>query len=111
MTIFPAIVKANKLNNDSIKLVRVDGAGKLVAMLEKRVDAMHENQRLVHDKTLATQQLKVGLNLVRAKDGESKPTGWMNPAYWEMTLDMAREYQELKTDMKPADFYTNTLIK
>lgn len=40
LTIFPAIVQANKLNADSIKFVRIDGAGKLVAMLEKRVDAM-----------------------------------------------------------------------
>jgi len=183
MTIFPAIIKANKLNNDSIKFVRVDGAGKLVAMLEKRVDAMLgglENQSLilsqrglavtniaysdvgantlglvihVHkdtleknpklvqafiratqksiayteknpdeaiaalarikpdlDRTLAMQQLKAGLTLVRAKDGESRPIGWMNPADWEMTLDMAREYQDLKTEMKPADFYTNNLV-
>jgi len=184
LTIFPAIIKANKLNSDAIKFVRVDGAGKLVAMLEKRVDAMlgglenqslilaqrglavtniaysdvgantlglvihvhkdtfDKNQKLVQgfiratqksiayaeknpdeaiaalakikpdlDRTLAMQQLKAGLNLVRAKDGESRPIGWMNPADWEMTLDMAREYQELKTDMKPADFYTNALIK
>ncbi len=183
LTIFPAIVKANKLNGDSIKFVRVDGAGKLVAMLEKRVDAMLgglENQSLilvqrglavtniaysdvgantlglvihVHkdtleknpklvqafiratqksiayaeknpdeaiaafakikpdlDRTLAMQQLKAGLNLVRAKDGENQPLGWMNPADWDMTLNMAREYQELKTDMKPGDFYTNALI-
>lgn len=183
MTIFPAIIKSNKLNSESIKFVRVDGAGKLVAMLEKRVDAMLgglENQSLilsqrglavtniaysdvgantlglvihVHketleknpklvqafiratqkaiayaeknpdeaiaalakikpdlDKTLAMQQLKAGLTLVRAKEGESKPIGWMNPADWQLTLDMAREYQDLKTDMKPTDFYINNLV-
>jgi len=50
LTIFPSIVQANKLNGDAIKFVRVDGAGKLVAMLEKRVDAMLgglENQSLI----------------------------------------------------------------
>jgi len=182
LTIFPAIVQANKLNGDSIKFVRVDGAGKLVAMLEKRVDAMLgglENQSLilaqrglavnniayadvgantlglvihVHketleknpklvqgfiratqkaiayteknpdeaiaalakikpdmDKALAMQQLKAGLTLVRANGGASQPIGWMNPADWEGTLRMAREFQELKTVMKPVDFYTNQL--
>jgi len=183
LTIFPAILKANNLNSDAIKFVRVDGAGKLVAILEKRVDAMLgglENQSLilaqrglavtniaysdvgantlglvihVHkdtleknpkivqgfiratqkaiafteknpdeaiaalarikpdlDKVLAMQQLKAGLMLVRAKGGENQPIGWMNPADWETTLNMARDYQELKTDMKPADFYTNALV-
>jgi NitT/TauT family transport system substrate-binding protein len=183
LTIFPAIVQANKLNADSIKFVRVDGAGKLVAMLEKRVDAMLgglENQSLilaqrglpvtniayadvgantlglvihVHkdtadkspklvqgfiratqkaiayaeknpdeaiaalakvkpdlDKTLAMQQLKAGLGLVRASGGGAQPIGWMNPADWENTLKMAQDYQELKTDMKVTDFYSNALV-
>lgn len=182
LAIFPAITQANKLNGDSIKFVRVDGAGKLVAMLEKRVDAMLgglENQSLilaqrglavtniayadvgantlglvihVHkdtleknpklvqgfihatqkaiayteknpdeaiaalakikpdlDKVLAMQQLKAGLTLVRATGGTSQPIGWMNPADWDGTLRMAREFQELSTDMKPVDFYTNKL--
>lgn len=50
MAIFPAILKTNKLDEKAIKFVRVDGAGKLVAMLEKRVDAMLgglENQSLI----------------------------------------------------------------
>lgn len=183
LTIFPAIVQANKLNGDSIKFLRVDGAGKLVAMLEKRVDAMLgglENQSLilaqrglpvvniaysdvgantlglvihVHketldkspklvagfvratqkaiayaeknpdeaiaalakikpdlDRALAMQQLKAGLALVRAEGGASQPIGWMNPADWESTLRMGREYQELKTEMKAGDFYTNGIV-
>ena len=184
LTIFPAIVQANKLNGDAIKFVRVDGAGKLVAMLEKRVDAMLgglENQSLilaqrglpvtnlayadvgantlglvihVHkdtlasnpklvqgfvratqksiayaeaypdeaiaalvkvkpdlDKTLAMQQLKAGLTLVRANGSAGQPIGWMNPSDWENTLRMGREFQELKTDMKATDFYVNNLAK
>lgn len=183
LTIFPAIIKNNKLNADAIKFVRVDGPGKLVATLEKRVDAMlgglenqslilaqrglavtniaysdvgantlglvihvnketlEKNPKLVQgfiratqksiayteknpeeaiaalarikpdlDKGLAMQQLKAGLQLVRAKDGENRPIGWMNPADWETTLDMAREYQDLKTEMKATDFYVNNLV-
>ena len=182
LTIFPAIVQANKLNGDAIKFVRVDGAGKLVAMLEKRVDAMLgglENQSLilaqrglavtniayadvgantlglvihVHketlekspklvqgfvratqkaiayaeknpdeaiaalakikpdlDKDLAMKQLKAGLTLVRAVGGAAQPIGWMNPADWDNTLRMAREYSDLKTDMKATDFYVNNI--
>ena len=184
LTIFPAIVQANKLNGDAIKFLRVDGAGKLVATLEKRVDAMLgglENQSLilaqrglaitniayadvgantlglvihVHketfekspklvqgfvratqkaiayternpdeainalakikpdlDKALAKQQLLAGLTLVRAAGGSAQPIGWMNPADWDNTLNMGREYQEVKTDMKATDFYTNTLVR
>lgn len=50
MTIFPSIASANKLNMEKISFVRVDGNGKLVAMLEKKVDAMLggiENQSLI----------------------------------------------------------------
>ena len=61
------------------------------------------------DKALAMQQLKAGLTLVRANGGASQPIGWMNPADWEGTLRMAREFQELKTVMNPVDFYTNQL--
>lgn len=184
LTIFPAIVQANKLNGDAIKFVRVDGAGKLVAMLEKRVDAMLgglENQSLilaqrglavtdiayadvgantlglvihVHkdtlaaspklvqgfvratqkaiayaeknpdeaiaalakikpdlDKDLAMKQLKAGLTLVRANGSAGQPIGWMNPADWDNTLKMGRDYSELKTEMKAADFYLNNIAK
>ena len=50
IVIFPAIVSNNKLTGDAIKFLRVDGAGKVVAMLEKRVDAMLgglKNQALI----------------------------------------------------------------
>ena len=184
LTIFPAIVQANKLNGEAIKFVRVDGAGKLVAMLEKRVDAMLgglENQSLilaqrglavtniayadvgantlglvihVHkdtlaanpklvqgfvratqksidyaeknpdeaiaalakikpdlDRDLAMKQLKAGLTLVRANGSAGQPIGWMNPADWDNTLKMGRDYSELKTDMKATDFYVNNIAR
>lgn len=183
LAIFPAVVQANKLKEDSVKFLRVDGAAKIVAMLEKRVDAMLgglENQALLleqkgmpvtsiayadigantlglvlhaHketleknpkmvkafiratqksiayteknpeeaiaaiakikpdlDKALAMKQLKAGLTLVRANGSAGQPIGWMSPSDWEQTLRMGRDFQELKTDMKAGDFYTNTLV-
>jgi NitT/TauT family transport system substrate-binding protein len=50
LVIFPAILANAKMGPDSVKFLRVDGAGKVVAMLEKRVDAMLgglENQALI----------------------------------------------------------------
>jgi len=63
------------------------------------------------DKTLAMQQLKAGLTLVRANGSAGQPIGWMNPADWDNTLKLARDYSELKTDMKATDFYVNNLAK
>ena len=50
LVIFPAILANAKMPADSVKFLRIDGAGKVVAMLEKRVDAMLgglENQALI----------------------------------------------------------------
>ena len=50
LVIFPAILANAKMAPDSVKFLRIDGAGKIVAMLEKRVDAMLgglENQALI----------------------------------------------------------------
>ena len=47
LTIMPALVKANKLDESKLNFLRVDGATKLVATLEKKADAMlggSENQ-------------------------------------------------------------------
>jgi NitT/TauT family transport system substrate-binding protein len=184
LIIFPAIIAANKLNPDKINFMRVDGNGKLVATLEKKVDAMLggiENQSLilaqrgmpvnnlayadigantlglvisVHadtlknnpalvqkfvratqksiayaeknpeeaiaaiakikpdlDKDLALKQLKAGLTLQRASGGAAQPIGWMNPDDWNMTLKMAQEFQDVKTDMPATAFYTNQFVK
>jgi NitT/TauT family transport system substrate-binding protein len=47
LVIMPALIKANKLDESKLNFLRVDGAAKLVATLEKRADAMlggSENQ-------------------------------------------------------------------
>ncbi len=180
LTIMPALIKANKLDEAKMNILRVDGATKLVATLEKKADAMlggSENQpfileqkglkttvinyadfgvntmglaihvhsdtlkdkpKLVEgfiratqkafgdaekepaaaiaagikikpdmDKDLALKQLNAGLKLVRSRSAPSAPMGQMQAGDWEMTLNLMRDYQELKTDMKAEAFYTN----
>ena len=183
LTIMPALVKANKLDESKLSFVRVDGAAKLVAILEKRTEAMlggSENQpfileqkglkttvinyadfgvntmglaihvhndtlrdkpRLVEgfiratqkafaeaekdpaasvtaglkakpdmDKDLALKQLNAGLKLVRSRAAPTATIGQMQPGDWEMTLNLMKDYQELKTDMKADAFYTNAHV-
>ncbi len=183
LTIMPALIKANKLDEAKMNILRVDGAAKLVAILEKRAEAMlggSENQpfileqkglkttvlnyadfgvntmglaihvhadtlkdkpKLVEgfiratqkayadaekdpaaaiaaglkvkpdmDKDLALKQLNAGLKLVRSRSASTAPIGQMQAGDWEMTLNLMKEYQELKTDMKADAFYTNALL-
>jgi NitT/TauT family transport system substrate-binding protein len=183
LTIMPALIKANKLDESKINFLRVDGATKLVATLEKRTDGMlggSENQpfileekglkttvlnyadfgvntmglaihvhedtmkskaKLVEgfiratqkafadaekdpaasiaagvkvkpdmDKAMATKQLVAGLKLVRSRAAPNAPIGQMQHGDWEMTLNLMKDYQELKTDMKADAFYTNAYL-
>lgn len=183
LVIMPALIKANKLDESKLNFLRVDGATKLVATLEKKADAMlggSENQVFVleqrglkttvlnyadygvntmglaihvhadtlkdkpqmvagfiratqkafadaekdtaasvaagmkvkpdMDKDMATKQLLAGLKLVRSRSAPNAPIGQMQAGDWKMTLDLMKEYQELKTDMKADAFYTNDLL-
>lgn len=180
LVIMPALIKANKLDESKVNFLRVDGATKLIATLEKKADAMlggSENQvfvleqrglkttvlnyadygvntmglaihvhndtlkekpKLVEgfvratqkafaeaekdpaaaiaaglkakpdmDKEMAMKQLLAGLKLVRSRAAPTAPIGQMQPGDWQMTLDLMKEYQELKTDLKADAFYTN----
>jgi NitT/TauT family transport system substrate-binding protein len=183
LAIFPAIVQYNKLNNDAIKFLRVDGATKVVALLEKRVDAMlggMENQTFIleqrgtpvntinykdvgvntvglvihahndtisknpdlvrrfvratqksiayaeknHDEALASvfkikpdldkdmarKQLVVSIPLIRANNADNQPLGYMDKAAWALTLDLMKQYRELKTEQPASSFYTNQFL-
>src|SRR5262245_62046348 len=183
LTIMPALIKANKLDESKVNFLRVDGATKLVATLEKRADGLlggSENQPFileqkglkttvlnyadygvntmglaihVHNDTLkdkpklvegfiratqkafmdaekdpdasiaagikvkpdmekdmALKQLKAGLELVRSRSAPKAPIGEMQAGDWQMTLDLMKDYQELKTDMKADAFYTNAYL-
>jgi NitT/TauT family transport system substrate-binding protein len=180
LTIMPALIKANKLDEAKVNFLRVDGAAKLVATLENKAHAMlggSENQpfileqrglkttvinyadfgvntmglaihvhndtlkdkpKLVEgfiratrkafadaekdppaaiaaglkakpdmDKDLALKQLNAGLKLVRSRAAPTAPIGQMVAGDWEMTLNLMKDYQELKTDLKADAFYTN----
>lgn len=180
LVIMPALIKANKLDESKVNFLRVDGATKLIATLEKKADAMlggSENQvfvleqrglkttvlnyadygvntmglaihvhndtlkeksKLVEgfvratqkafaeaekdpaaaiaaglkakpdmDKDMAMKQLLAGLKLVRSRAAPTAPIGQMQPGDWQMTLDLMKEYQELKTDLRSDAFYTN----
>lgn len=183
LAIFPAIVQYNKLNGDAIKFLRVDGATKVVALLEKRVDAMLgglENQTfileqrgtpvntinykdvgvntvglVIHthndtigknpdlvrrfvratqksiayaeknqdealasvfkikpdlDKEMARKQLLVSIPLIRANNAGSQPLGYMDQDSWSLTLDLMKQYRELKTDRPVTQFFTNQFV-
>lgn len=61
------------------------------------------------DKDMALKQLKAGLQLVRSKSAATAAIGFMPAADWQMTLDLMKEYQDLKTDMQASAFFTNDL--
>lgn len=62
------------------------------------------------DKDMALKQLKAGLKLVRSKAAPSAAIGFMPEADWKMTLDLMKEFQDLKTDMPVTAFFTNDLL-
>jgi NitT/TauT family transport system substrate-binding protein len=59
------------------------------------------------DKGMALKQLQAGLKLVRSKAAPDAPIGFMPPGDWQMTLDLMKEFQDLKTDMPATAFFTN----
>jgi NitT/TauT family transport system substrate-binding protein len=62
------------------------------------------------NEALALKQLQAGLKLVRSKAAPEAPIGSMAESDWRMTLDLMKEYQELKTDMPASAFFTNELM-
>lgn len=62
------------------------------------------------DKDMALKQLNAGLKLVRSKAAPTAAIGFMPAADWQMTLDLMKEFQELKTDMPASAFFTNDLL-
>jgi NitT/TauT family transport system substrate-binding protein len=181
--LWPAVVAANRLNGNSIRLVMMDAAAKVPAVLEKNVDAVLGGisdqpnlmrQRnvepvvipfydvgvntigmsiLAHPDTIA-QKPDLVRRFVRAtaksyeatladpaaaaaavkcmksdlveatllaevndsnagtKQGMTtgKRIGWNDPAAWQQTFELMRDYRELKTDMPPTAFYTNDFV-
>lgn len=180
LALLPAVWKATGVDGSKVKMLTVDGAGKIVAILQKRVDGILaglENQVVVLDQKglkqttfafadlgvntegltilvskstldgkpdlvarfvratrkavelsqadpdeavaaalaekpqadhdLLKTQLIASLALLESPDSKGHGLGYMAPSDWARTLDLMREYQELKTDMPPDAFYTN----
>jgi NitT/TauT family transport system substrate-binding protein len=61
------------------------------------------------DKAMALKQLQAGLKLVRSKAAPRASIGFMPASDWQMTLDLMKEFQDLKTDMPASAFFTNDL--
>ena len=61
-----------------------------------------------HDLSLA--QLKAGMTLMQSPHGADQPVGWMAAQDWADTLQLMKDYQDLKTDMPPTAFWTDEFL-
>jgi NitT/TauT family transport system substrate-binding protein len=61
-----------------------------------------------HDLSLA--QLKAGMALMESPRGAGKPIGWMAEQDWAETLQLMKDYQELKTDLPGSAFWTDAFL-
>ena len=178
--LWPAVVAANKLDGNSIRLVMMDPAAKIPSVLEKQTDALlggisdqpnlmrqrnvepivipfydvgvntigmsiitHPDiiakqpdlvrrfvratarsyeamlaepaaaaasvKRMKDDLVEATLLAEVSDSNASSKAGlvAGKRIGWNDPAAWQQTFELMRDYRELKTDMPSTAFFTN----
>ncbi len=183
LALLPALLKRNGVDGDKVKILRVEGAGKMVAITEKRVEAIEsglDNQSLTlaaqgvaitdfgyaaHgvntvgltiqtnrdtltgnpdlvrrfvkattrsfdaamkepdasikagqkvkpdlDTALSLAQLKVGIGLIKSPASKDLPLGQFAAKDWADTVELMKTYQDLQTDMKPEEFYTNDFV-
>jgi NitT/TauT family transport system substrate-binding protein len=183
LALLPALLKRNGVDGDKVKILRVEGAGKMVAIAEKRVEAIEsglDNQSLTlaaqgiaitdfgyaaygvntvgltihtnHDTlssnpdlvrrfvkattrsfeaaikdpeasikagqkvkpdmetALSLAQLKVGIALMKSPASKDLPIGQFAAKDWTDTVELMKTYQDLQTDMKPEEFYTNDFV-
>lgn len=62
------------------------------------------------DKDLLRAQLLASLGLLESPASKGTPLGYMAPADWAATLETMKRYQDVVTDMKPTDFYTDQFV-
>ena len=181
--LWPAVVAANRLDANSIRLVMMDAAAKVPAVLERNVDAVlggitdqpnlmrqrgvepviipfydvgvntigmavicHPDtiaqkpdlvrrfaratsrsyeamlaepaaaaaavKRMKTDLVEATLLSEVGDSNALTRQGmtQGRRIGWNDPAAWQQTFELMRDYRELKTDMAATGFYTNDFV-
>jgi NitT/TauT family transport system substrate-binding protein len=61
-----------------------------------------------HDLSLA--QLKAGMSLMKSPHGPNQPVGWMAVQDWADTLQLMKDYQDLKTDQPATSFWTDAYL-
>ena len=183
LALLPALLKRNLVDADKVKILRVEGAGKMVAIAEKRAEAIMsglDNQSItlaaqgvpitdfgyaaygvntvgltIHahrdtlagnpdlvrrfvkatirsfeaaikdpdasvragqkvkpdlDTALSLAQLKVGIGLIKSPASKDLPPGQFAPQDWTDTVDLMKTYQDLQTELKPEEFYTNEFV-
>jgi NitT/TauT family transport system substrate-binding protein len=181
--LFPAFEKSAGIDKSKIRTVQIDPAGKVVALLEKRVDAIigglddqyflvqqkgahpvgmkfadhgantvgltvltsdaliKKNPDLVRRFLKATArsweaaikdpgaavdallkvrpdlnrdsqigQLKADISFIASPANKGKPFGYSAPEDWDRTMNILKEYRDLKTDKPASAFYTNAYL-
>ena len=181
--LFPAFAKSAGVDVSKVSLVQIDPAGKVVALLEKRVDAilgglddqyflvkqkggnptgmkfadhgantvgltLVVNQSTIDakpdlvkrflkasarswqaaikepdaaidallkirpdlDRTSQKGQLLADISFVATDANKDKPFGYNAEADWERTMNILKEYRDLKTDKPAGAFYTNDFV-
>ena len=58
----------------------------------------------------ARKVLDVTLSILLSPNNNEKRIGLNVPSDWESALDLLKKYNDLKTDMKASDFYTNDFV-
>lgn len=183
LALLPALWKANGVDGSKVRLLNVDGSGKLVAILQKQADGILSGlegqviilkqrgleqtvlpfatlganteglvivaskktiesnpdlvQRFVRattksieaaranpdaaveaaakakpdvDTKLMRAQLDVGLTLLYSPADKDQKIGRMVEGDWGRTLELAKQYQEVTTDLTPASFFTDRFV-
>ncbi len=80
---------------------------------EEAVNALAEANAIKPDKTeqiQARKVLDVTLSILYSKANTAHQLGLNVPADWESALSLLENYEQLKTTMQPADFYTNQFV-
>jgi NitT/TauT family transport system substrate-binding protein len=62
------------------------------------------------DRGLALAQLKAGMALMKSPHGPDRPVGWMAAKDWADTLQLMKDYQDLKTDQPASAFWTDEYL-
>ncbi len=103
-------------NNPDLVQRFVRATLKSVAYAEKNpdeaIDALIDwSANTGENKTQARRVLDVTLSILYSNNNKDKKLGLNVPADWESAVKLMKEYNDLKTDRKVTDFYTNKFIK